>query len=1291
MTSHPAPRQTAPRRSNHALWLKTLTVAVVFASFSLMGLSMVPANLPNAEILRGTGIGMAILLVFGRYLWPGVFIGAAVSKLIMELQAGDSLPPAVIVVTVLVFAAGATAQTLLGATLIRLITGVPIKLKTSRQILLASLLAGPISCLILPTLGAIEAQLVGHVHAVNLVPYWLVWWVGDAIGVFVAVPVLALGPWSRRPFVFWKDKPLPRFTSQSLLYLALSLIVTFGTWSVINTINSRNDRAHFQTLADDTKKALMRRLETYGFGLAGMAGLFNASESVTLAEMRRFVGDLNPAKHLPGVTGLGFVEPVLPRETESFLAQANADGISGFTIKNATTDQMFVVKFVEPQGPNQTEIGLNIASEETSYSAAVEARDSGDTTIARNPRLRGSASYLLLMPIYSAVPTPQSVEARRASFRGWIYAPFTANGLLDTLTASQNDNLGMSVYEGPDQDPSAQIYSNIKDRPSSFEPRFHLTDEIPIYGKTWTVVWESSPALEVSLRQAGPAVLLYAGLAFTLLLGVFLLTLSRREESIRRTVAKRTRELAAQVDENRSIIETAVANIALLDGVGKILAVNDAILRSFGYDRADLIGTDFSILLQGQLADYFDRGYDEVESIGYRGEFTTATQAGAPLVMDVQINTWATGDGELRHTVIMVNITDKRKIEDQLRHTQHRLDIALTGAKIGVFDIDLRTGTSVVSNTWKVLLGFDPEHVNEPQIEWRKRVHPLDFPTVEAADRACIEGRAERSISEYRLLTANGSWRWMRSDAVGQDRDETGRAWRLIGVLTDITDLVQGKEDLLVSEERFRSAIEHAPIGMALVDLWGRVTMVNSAMAEMFGRTEVQMLARRILSMADREDRSRLVKGVRSLLSGRQGNFRAEIRCLRPDHVVVWGLAGVAIVRNSRGEALNFVVQVQDITEQKRVEDLKSQFVATVSHELRTPLTSINGSLGLVLNVMSADMPDRAVRMLSIAQKNCDRLILLVNDILDMEKISSGQMQFKLAPNDISALVQKSVIDNQPFAQKYGVTFTHVIVQTPSLSMVDENRFQQVMANLLSNAAKFSKQGGMVEVDLVRRHNTLRVSVTDHGQGIPTEFRDRIFKPFSQVDSSATREKEGTGLGLAIARQIIEGMSGKIDFVSTPGEGTTFWIELPSLETGSTDDTISSAISRLPNAVRKPRILHFEHDHDFSEVLRMAFDESAEVVNVDRQDRVKSLLSGANFDLVVFDGELSDKAGSELIGDILRVAPDMPIIALTALDREFSDSRIQHTFVKSRAAMPEIVEHCLSSASVNAARSSDKC
>jgi PAS domain S-box-containing protein len=1283
MKSQLALHQTSVERGRLAPLLRLLAVAVAFATLSLMGLVMVPANQPAAEVLRGTGIGMGILLVFGRSLWPGIFVGAAFSKLVMELAAADKLPPEVLVATVFLFAAGAALQTLLGATLIRRFAGVPIRLDTVRRIVLVCVMAGPVSCLVLPTLGTIEALSIGNLHPGNMPQYWLVWWIGDIIGVFVALPVLVLGPWNREPFAYWKDTPLPRFTSQALIYLTLSLIVTFGTWSVINTINSRNDRAQFETLADDAKKALLRRLETYGFGLAGVAGLFNSSDTVTLAEMQRFVSDLNLADHLPGVSGMGFIEPATPAAAQAAVAQAKAEGSIGVSIAEPAPDQTFVVRFVEPDRVNPSGLTQNMAFEKGVYLAAVAARDSGETTIARNMQSAQGAGFVLLKPLYANVPTLQTVEARQAAFRGWIYAPFTASGLLDRLTASQDANLGLTVYQGAAADASTQVYSNQTGRSSDFLPRFRLIDPIPIYDNTWTVVWESTPALEASLRQAGPAVLLYAGLAFTLLLGVFLLTLSRREESIRQTVARRTRELAAQVDENRSIIETAVANIALLDGNGKIMAANDAMQRLFGYERADLIGIDFSTLLHGQLADYFARGHGEVGSVGDRGEFTTTTKAGVPLVVDVQINTWATGDGQLRHTVIMVNITDKRKVEDELRHTQHRLDIALTGAKIGVFDLDLRTGTSVVSNTWKLLLGFDPEQTNDAQSEWRNRVHPLDFPITEAADRACIEGRAERSISEYRLLTANGTWRWMRSDAVGLDRDENGRARRLIGVLTDITDLVQGKEDLEASEDRFRSAIEHAPIGMALVDLWGRVTMVNSAMAEMFGRSETQMLARRILSLAAREDRSRLIAGVRSLLSGRQRNFRAEIRCTRPDQGVIWGLAGIAIVRNSRGEALNFVVEVQDITEQKRVDDLKSQFVSTVSHELRTPLTSINGSLGLVLNVMSGDMPDRAVRMLSIAQKNCDRLILLVNDILDMEKISSGQMQFKLAMNDLSSLVQKSVIDTQPFAQKYGVTFAIQGTPAPSLSMVDENRFHQVMANLLSNAAKFSMQGGTVEIDMGLRHNMHRISVTDHGRGIPPEFRDRLFKPFSQVDSSASREKEGTGLGLAIARQIIEGMHGRIGFVSTPGVGTTFWIELPAAPNKSVEDENKSASPNAIVANRKPRILHFEHDHDFSEVFRMAFDDSAEVVNADTQDRVKVLLLVRSFDLVVLDGELTDQEGSALITEILRLSPGLPIVALTAKDREFSDSRIWHTFVKSRAAMPEIVALCLTRALAN--------
>lgn len=234
-----------------------------------------------------------------------------------------------------------------------------------------------------------------------------------------------------------------------------------------------------------------------------------------------------------------------------------------------------------------------------------------------------------------------------------------------------------------------------------------------------------------------------------------------------------------------------------------------------------------------------------------------------------------------------------------------------------------------------------------------------------------------------------------------------------------------------------------------------------------------------------------------------------------------------------------------DITESRKVERLKSEFISTVSHELRTPLTSIRGSLGLVSGGAAGPVTEKAKELLGIALKNCERLTDLINDILDVEKIESGKMEFTFETQALAPLMQQAVEANQSYAAALDVSIHLAPVQESVWVSVDAGRFLQVMSNLLSNAAKFSPKGGTVEVAAVVAGNEARISVADRGPGIPAEFHARIFQRFSQADASDTRSRGGTGLGLAISKSIVERMGGRIAFDTRAGEGTTFVVALP--------------------------------------------------------------------------------------------------------------------------------------------------
>lgn len=287
------------------------------------------------------------------------------------------------------------------------------------------------------------------------------------------------------------------------------------------------------------------------------------------------------------------------------------------------------------------------------------------------------------------------------------------------------------------------------------------------------------------------------------------------------------------------------------------------------------------------------------------------------------------------------------------------------------------------------------------------------------------------------------------------------------------------------------------------------------------------------------------------------------------------------------GSDPSFVAIYRDITQRKIAEKAKNDFIATVSHELRTPLTSIKGALGLALSGTIGEVPEQMGKMITSASTNCDRLVELVNDILDVQKMEAGKMDFNLQPLDVSELLAAALKSNQFYANKFGVTirFEQQDSDIPYRTLGDYNRLMQVLDNLLSNASKFSENGSEIIIGLAIVGQKIRISIRDFGSGIPKAAQPSVFDKFHQADSTDTRSKGGTGLGLAITRKIIIEHSGSVTFVSEEGVGSEFFVKLPLLigdelaEDEDTEDTqdeivVFSKFSNPPQTSSQDYVRH---------------------------------------------------------------------------------------------------------------------
>lgn len=382
-----------------------------------------------------------------------------------------------------------------------------------------------------------------------------------------------------------------------------------------------------------------------------------------------------------------------------------------------------------------------------------------------------------------------------------------------------------------------------------------------------------------------------------------------------------------------------------------------------------------------------------------------------------------------------------------------------------------------------------------------------------------------------------------------------------------------------------------------------------------------------------------------------------------------------ALAEMPLGKRSIFVVFVRDISKRKRSEHLKDEFVATVSHELRTPLTSIAGSLGLLVGGAAGELPPSAVRLLRIAYSNSQRLMRLINDILDIEKMESGTIAFDFKSVDLRQLIEQAIEANRGFADGFGVRVRLDPHSDNAIVRADSDRVIQVVTNLLSNAVKFSPAGEEVVVAIKSRGNNVQVSVRDHGQGIPESFKQRIFDKFAQADPPSSRQKAGTGLGLNIAKQIIEHHGGSVAFEPAPGGGTTFYFDLPRMLDRVAPVTAAHSPPKPASMAERPRVLHVDDDSDVLHVVAETLRAEADVVSASSIKEARGVLANSNVDLAVVDLTLPDGVGPDLLSELRR--PDgkaIPSVVFSAHDAcpEVAE-RFDAVLRKSRESLDQLI------------------
>jgi PAS domain S-box-containing protein len=709
-------------------------------------------------------------------------------------------------------------------------------------------------------------------------------------------------------------------------------------------------------------------------------------------------------------------------------------------------------------------------------------------------------------------------------------------------------------------------------------------------------------------------VLLVLAAGALLQLGVYLAIERARERdaSDRQRAADRMRQ---QLSFTAAITDNIGEGVYALDREGRLTFMNPAAHNMLGWTEEELLGKSMHEAIHFQRRDGTSVPASECPLIGvlrtgerFHNTGDSFTRKDGSLFSVEYVSSPFRLDGQVAGAVVAFqDIADRKKTEAELLERAHQ---AVFGAAVGAAltkaenlpsalgqcaDAMVRHLGAAMASIWTLA---ETEQVLELQgSAWARR--PLFGP------------QARVPVGEFRIGEIARDRRPALQDLTGGPERDDDKDWarregmvafagyplivedRLVGVmamfatrpLTETAlhalasvadeialgiDRARAAEALRASEARTRAVVDHLMEGLIIVDETAIIRSVNPAAERIFGYAAAELSGRPLAVLvpesAGPDASSFLREGLRRAL-GRITEWEGR---RRNGEVFPFELS---LFEFRTPEGRRFGGSIRDVSESREVERLKKEFVATVSHELRTPLTSIRGSLGLLAGGVLGELPPEAVEVVAVAERNVIRLVRLINDILDLERLDTGRIEMHFETLTLASVFERSLEAVRAFADQEGVPLESA---TPSGSVWgDGDRLVQVLVNLLSNAVKFSPRGRVVRLSASEGGGFADVRVTDQGRGIPGSFREAIFERFRQVEASDARQKGGSGLGLAICKTIIEQHGGSIGVESEEGRGSEFWIKLPV-----SPRDVPEAVASPPAAARreKPELLIAEDD-----------------------------------------------------------------------------------------------------------------
>lgn len=626
-----------------------------------------------------------------------------------------------------------------------------------------------------------------------------------------------------------------------------------------------------------------------------------------------------------------------------------------------------------------------------------------------------------------------------------------------------------------------------------------------------------------------------------------------------RTAAEQARDHLLSLQRRNAALEEAIEGIATFDAHGCYNWVNGKFAGILGYAPAELEGRDIRAALVNVDRQTLVDGELELRATGRTEQMVSVSRKDGSVahVHVVLVNRGGNG------FVFLTDLTKEKQTEAALRLSEERFSLAMLATRDAISDWDILNNRTWVNDALYTEFG-DTKRGETYLEQWLDAIHPSDQERVLVSrNEAFADTETDCFTSEYRLRRDDGTFAHV-FDRTYILRGEEGLPLRLVSALTDMTARREAEIELERLSVQNRMILGSVADGLYGIDAQGLTTFANRASQDLLGWTEEELCGRSLHEVIHCQ-----ASGGEPV-SWEHCAIRATVVLgeAASGRTTFWTRSGKEIhveftsnpMRDAARRIVGAVITFRDITDRLAMERMKDEFISIVSHELRTPLTAIRGALGLIAAGRAGELPPKINRMLEIAVSNTDRLIRLINDILDIERMDSGTIALSRRLCEAEELIRDAIESIRPLADQASVH----IEQGPSTGVLfaDRDRLQQTLTNLVGNAIKFSPPGTTVTVSACVEGRFVRFAVQDQGRGIPAEKIHTIFERFEQVDASDSRQKGGSGLGLAISRSIVRQHGGEIWAEPLPpGEGSRFIFTLPRVQRAA--PPLAKAASRM--------------------------------------------------------------------------------------------------------------------------------